>query len=504
MRSGSSLPLVFAGMLIGQFLAMLDVQIVSSSVEAIKASVGATTDEVSWVQTSYLMAEIVAIPLASHWVKKWGAERVFVGSCIGFAVASLVTGAAESLDALILGRTFQGFVGGAMLPTVFAFAFSAFPVQHRAQVSVLLSLAATLAPTLGPSLGGYITEAFGWRWLFLMNVAPSVVAILLVLRFRRSHTPSATPGGFDWIGLGLLSLLLTSLQFVLEDGSSEQWLESDTISALLAISATTLAALTFHLARSKNPILEIRTLRNLNFSLGLAMAFVSSAALLGGIFILPVFLADVMDYSPRQIGSTLVVSGLCMLMTGVMLNRFPNRMDPRAPMVAGFALAAYGFWLGHAISAGWDFYDFALLQAWRAVGVMIAVTVTQTVMMSTLPPSLVAGASSLVFLVRNLGGAMGLAFLSTLLERWTAFHLSELSSRVPLGDQGAGQALSRLVQRLSALGAADPEAAAMRTFREAMQREALVLAFQDGFVFLAAGCACAACVALFVRPSPRL
>lgn len=493
--------LIFYAMLVGQFLAMLDVQIVAASVNEIRDSVSASNDEISWVQTSYLMAEIVSIPLAAYWSKRWGTLRVYTVSCLGFVAASLLTAAADNLEMLVLGRSLQGFVGGAMLPTVFSYAFSALPADRRPRASLLLSLAATLAPTLGPAVGGYITELSSWRWLFLMNVPLGLVSLTIVhLLGRNEATPRDPSARFDWVGVALLGLLLVGLLYVLEEGPAENWLESDHIIYALFLCATTTALLAYHLSVRRDAILDLRPMLNRNFALGIVMVVTSGVALIGGTFILPLFLSEVLDYTPGQIGATVFLSGLAMLLTGLLLGRFLHRFDPRIPMSMGFALAAFGFWTGGAVTDQWTGGDFTILQIARGVGVMIAVTVAQTAMMATLPPSLVPGASGLVYLARNLGGAAGLASLSSLLDHWLVVHLAELSSRI--GSGAASQstaAFDALGRRVSEAIPGASEEAASRLFKEMVMDQAMVLAFQECFYYLTIGALVAAGAALFMR-----
>lgn len=492
--------LIFYAMLIGQFLAMLDVQIVAASVNEIRDSVSATNDEISWVQTSYLMAEIVSIPLAAFWSRRWGTLRVYTVSCLGFVAASILTAAADSLELLVLGRTLQGFVGGAMLPTVFSFAFSALPVDRRARASLLLSLAATLAPTLGPAVGGYITELSSWRWLFLMNVPLGLVSLTIVHLLGKSEARPRYPSArFDWIGLVLLGLLLVGLLYVLEEGPAENWLQSDYIVYALFLCATTTALLAYHLSIRRDAILDLRPMVNRNFALGIVMVVTSGLALIGGTFILPLFLSEVLDYTPGQIGTTVFLSGFAMLVTGLLVGRFLHRLDPRVPMSLGFALAAFGFWTGGAVTEQWTGADFAMLQIARGVGIMIAVTVAQTAMMATLPPAMVPGASGLVYLARNLGGAAGLASLSSLLDHWLVVHLAELSARIGSSASQSTAALDALRDRLAAAAPGASDQTAARLFNEMVLDRAMVLAFQEGFFYLTIGALVASGAALFMR-----
>ena len=210
----------FAGMVIGQFMAILDIQIVAASLPQIQAGVGASADEISWIQTAYLIPEVVMIPLSGYLSRLWGTQKVFLISCTGFLVMSVAVGLSSSIEMMIFFRALQGVVGGAMIPTVFAVAFTAFPPEKRVTASVIMGLIVTLAPTVGPTLGGHLTEWLSWRWLFFINVAPGMLVLFLVSRY--AHFDKGDPSlskGFDWLGLGLMATFLMSLQFVLEEGA---------------------------------------------------------------------------------------------------------------------------------------------------------------------------------------------------------------------------------------------------------------------------------------------
>ena len=202
----------FAGMVIGQFMAILDIQIVAASLPQIQAGVGASADEISWIQTAYLIPEVVMIPLSGYLSRWWGTQKVFLASCLGFMIMSVATGLSSSIEMMIVFRALQGFVGGAMIPTVFAVAFTAFPPERRVTASVVMGLIVTLAPTVGPTLGGHLTEWLSWRWLFFINVFPGLIVLFLVGRYGRFDKGDARlSSGFDWWGLGLMAAALLSL-----------------------------------------------------------------------------------------------------------------------------------------------------------------------------------------------------------------------------------------------------------------------------------------------------
>jgi DHA2 family multidrug resistance protein len=495
----TALLLGFAGMVIGQFMAILDIQIVAASLPQIQAGVGASADEISWIQTAYLIPEVVMIPLSGYLSRLWGTQRLFLASCAGFLVMSVATGLASSIDMMILFRALQGFVGGAMIPTVFAVAFTAFPPEKRVTASVVMGLIVTLAPTVGPTLGGHLTEWLSWRWLFFINVVPGMLVLFLVGRYANfdKGDPSLAKG-FDWFGLALMATFLMSLQFVLEEGAKNDWLADDNILFLAVAAAVTGPAFVWRSLSYRNPIVELRAFANRNFTVGVIMTFTVGAALFGGTFLLPLFLGRVRDYSASEVGTTMVVSGLAMFATGPFAGRLVRALDPRVLMFSGFMLCAWGMWEAHAVTSEWGFWEFASVQAFRGVGVMLAMIASQQVTMSTLPPQMVKNASGLVNLARNVGGAFGLAFLNTELNQGGAKHLAELTEHITASNQGMQQMLAGIADRFA--GSPDPQGAAMKAIYGMLQRQATTLAFGDAFAVLAVACAFAAFVTLLSRP----
>ena len=489
----------FAGMVIGQFMAILDIQIVASSLPQIQAGVGASADEISWIQTAYLIPEVVMIPLSGYLSRLWGTRKVFLASCAGFMAMSVAVGLSGSVEQMILFRAVQGFVGGAMIPTVFAVAFTAFPPKHRVTASVIMGLIVTLAPTVGPTLGGHLTEQLSWRWLFFINVPPGLLVLFLVGRY--AHFDKGDPSlakGFDWWGLGLMATFLMSMQFVLEEGSKNDWFADDHILLLAVVVALTGPAFVWRALSYHNPIVELRAFANRNFMVGVVMTFTVGAALFGGTFLLPLFLGRVRGYSAAEVGTTMVVSGLAMFATAPFAGRLVRVVDPRMLMFTGFMMCAWAMWDAHAVTTEWAFWEFAGVQALRGVGVMVAMIASQQVTMSTLPPHMVKNASGLVNLSRNVGGAFGLAILNTSLTTNTALHMSELTQGITNTNAGMQGLLAALQERFA--GSLDPAGAAMKAVYGMLNLQATTLAFGDAFAMLAIGCAFAAFVTLMARP----
>lgn len=478
---------VLSGMLLGQFMAVLDVQVVASSLAQIQSGTGASLDEIASVQSSYLIAETVAIPLATYLCIRLGEQRLFIASCGGFTLISALAGFAWSLDSLVVLRFVQGFIGGAMLPTVLSYAFTTFDRKHTAKLSVVLSLVATLGPSIGPTLGGLITDSFGWRWLFYINVIPGVAACSLAAVPIGPKAMRANRVPFDKLGFVIIGIFLFSTQFMFEKGQKYQWFESNMIVALATTDVIALLALIASYDSSRRPLLDFSLFRNPQFSGGLVMICLSGVVIYGGTYLIPVYLETIRNYSAPQVGVTMLVSGVTMLMTGLTLGRVVGYLPSLIPMVGGFGIAGYGFALASSLTSEWGFWQFALVQACRGIGVMVAAIVAQTMCVATLRNDQVAKAAGFIYLARNLGGAFGLAMLSTFLIRQTSQHQMLISVRI--ADIPEQVARRTLADGISTTDDSPIDlAVANATLSGMVEVQARSLAIADLF-----GCLCVAC-----------
>jgi len=492
----------FGGMVIGQFMALLDIQIVASSLVQIQAGIGATNDEISWVQTIYLLAEVVIMPLTAYLTRMWGTRSFYVIACVGFVVTSVLTGLSTSVDMMIFMRALQGICAGAMIPPIFATAMTIFPPERRITANVIIGLIVTLAPTVGPTLGGHLTDALSWRWLFFINVPVGMLVVFLVGRYANfdKGDPSLAKG-IDWWGVGLMTVFLLSMQYVFEEGAGDSWFQDDTILWLTVLAVMTGAAFIWRQLTYKQPIVSLKPFRDRNFSLGILMTFVTGVSLFGGTFLLPMFLGQVRHFSSAEVGTTMLVSGLTMFLSAPIAGRIIRKVDLRIAMVGGFALAAWGIQLGVRVTDQWGFAEFFTLQVARGLGTMIAMIAAQQMTVSTLPVSMMKDASAMVNLIRNVAGAIGLAMLSTILMNQNAVHYADLANAVNSANPTSQAMLDNLTALMSENGMADPEGGARKAFSMLLHRQASVLAFGDAFMFLALGCWAAVAMAIFAKPA---
>ncbi len=329
--------IAFMAMCFGMFMALLDIQIVSASLSEIQAGLAASGDEIPWVQTAYLIAEVVAIPLSGFLSRALGTRTLFAASCAGFTFASFMCGFSSSIGTMIVWRAIQGFIGGGMVPTVFASAYTVFPKSRQAVVTPMIGLIATLAPTIGPTVGGYLTEAMSWHWLFFINVIPGIGVTLAALTLIDFDKPDySLLDHFDWWGLFAMAGFLGALEYVLEEGPRNYWLQDETIAYATLLSVFSAAMFFYRAFTARVPIVDLRAFANRNFAIGSMFSFVLGIGLYGLTYLYPVYLAQVRGYNSLMIGETMFVSGLAMFATAPVVGRLSAKYDPRFLLIGGF------------------------------------------------------------------------------------------------------------------------------------------------------------------------
>jgi len=492
----------FLAMVFGMFMAILDIQIVSASLTEIQAGLAASSNEITWVQTAYLIAEVVMIPLSGFLSRALGTRILFAASAAGFAAASLMCGLSTSIEEMIVWRAIQGFIGGGMIPTVFASAYIIFPRSRMNVITPLIGLVATLAPTIGPTVGGYLTDALSWHWLFFINVVPGALVTLAALTLIDFDQPDYSLfDNFDWVGLLAMAGFLGSLEYVLEEGPRNDWFGDDTVLLLAWVAGISAAVFFARVLTARSPIVDLTAFANRNFAIGSLFSFVLGIGLYGLTYIYPVYLAQIRGYNALMIGETMFVSGLAMFLTAPVVGRLMPYVDKRVMLMTGFLFFAFGTWWMTWITSDWDFYELLWPQIFRGIGLMLSIIPINDISLGTLPPERVKNASGLFNLMRNLGGAFGLAGLTTILNDRTDVHLARLHEQITWSRVPAMETLNALTAKFAAFGA-DAQAMALKQLNLIVHRQGVVLAFSDTFLLLTVLFAGLALAALLVR-QPR-
>ncbi|QYM74039.1 DHA2 family efflux MFS transporter permease subunit [Pseudochrobactrum sp. Wa41.01b-1] len=476
--------LAFLAMVFGMFMAILDIQIVSASLAEIQAGLGASSDEISWVQTSYLIAEVVMIPLSGFLGRLLSTRVLFTVSAAGFTAASVLCATATNIEQMIVYRAIQGFIGGGMIPSVFAAAFTIFPPSKRSIVSPIVGLVATLAPTVGPTIGGYLSHAFSWHWLFLVNVGPGIlVAIAAWNLIDFDKGDKSLLAKFDWWGLAGMAAFLGSLEYVLEEGPRNDWFQDSHI-VIMTIVLVAGALMFFYRAfTAEEPIVDLSAFRNMNFALGSSFSFIMGVGLYGLTYLYPLYLGSIRGYDALMIGEALFVSGLAMFMTAPLAGFLSTRMDPRLMMMIGFIGFAAGTYLMTGLTADWDFYELLLPQILRGCSMMLCMVPINNLALGTLHPSHIKNASGLFNLMRNLGGAIGLAVINTMLMRRGDLHYAQLSEHLNWGNREAQEMLANLTAKFNAAGMDGANIALMK-LSGMVRQQATLMSFIDVFMIL--------------------
>lgn len=477
----------FALMCLGFFMATLDIQIVASSLKDIGGGLSASQDELSWVQTSYLIAEILVIPMSGWLSKVFSTRWLFTASAIGFTLTSMLCGLAWNINSMILFRGLQGALGAAMIPTVFTTAFVLFPGKQRLIASTTIGALASLAPTIGPVIGGWITSQWSWHWLFYLNVVPGLAVAILVPKFVHIDDPDLTllKKG-DYLGIALMSGFLGCLEYVLEEGPRKNWFGDDVIIACTWISAICGFLFFVHAFTAKEPIVDLRALAVRNFAIGSLLSFVTGIGIFVSVFLTPLFLSRVRDLDSLQIGIALLSVG-CFQLLALGAYAFSTRyIDMRLLLLFGLICFGAGCYFYVPLTNEWGWQQLLLPQALRGIGQQFAVPPIVTMALGSLPQSRLKSASGLFNLMRNLGGAIGIAVSATMLNDRLNFHYLRLNERVVTGSPETQAFLSRQITHWGSVAgdALNASNAGLASLHAMVMREALVMTFSDTFFAL--------------------
>src|SRR5438445_1374649 len=473
----------FLIMVFGMFMSILDIQVVSASLTDIQAGLSASSTEVSWVQTAYLIAEVIAIPLSGFLSRALGTRLLFAISASGFTIASFLCGFASTIEQMILWRALQGFLGAGMIPTVFASAYTVFPRTKFHIVAPIIGLVATLAPTVGPTVGGIITDWMSWHWLFFINIVPGVgitIGVLALVDFDQPNFELLER--FDWWGLIFMAGFLGALEYVLEEGPQYEWLQDTSVAVCAAVGSVSAIAFFWRVLTADEPIVDIRAFTNRNFGIGCVLQFCIGIGLYGLTYIYPRYLAEVRGYSALMIGETMFVSGITMFLIAPVVGRLMAKYDMRYMIAFGLVVFALGSYQMTWITRDYDFYELLMPQILRGIGMMFAMVPTNNIALGTLAPDRVKNASGLFNLMRNLGGAVGLAVINTVLNDRTDLHITRLQERVTWGNATATETLNMFMQKFQGLG--DATLMAMKQLSQLVHRQAVVMGFGDAFLML--------------------
>jgi DHA2 family multidrug resistance protein len=491
------------GATLGAFMAVLNIQIVNASLADIQGAIGAGIDDGGWISTSYLIAEIVVIPL-SGWLAQVFSVRIYLlTNAVLFLVLSAACALAQNLPQMIALRAVQGFTGGVLIPMAFTLIITLLPKAKQPIGLALFALSATFAPAIGPTIGGYLTENWGWQYIFYVNLAPGALMVGM-LYFSLDAKPmklSLLREG-DWPGIITMAIGLSALQTVLEEGNKDDWFGSPFIVRLTVIAAVGLSLFLWIELTAEKPLLNLRLLLRRNFGLGMSANFLLGVALYGSVYILPVYLSRIQGYNSEQIGMVLAWTGLPQLVLIPLVPRLMKRFDPRLVIAVGFVLFAASSFMNIYMTTDYATDQLFWPNVVRAIGQALVMTPLSAVATAGIEAENAGSASGLFNMMRNLGGAVGIAVLQTFLTKREQYHSNVLMQSVSLFEQATRNRLDQLTQYFINHGVIDRTDALHRAYVAiggVVQKQAFILAFSDTFYLLGAALIIALAAALLLK-----
>lgn len=491
----------FLLMCVGMFMAILDIQIVATSLPTIQQALAISQETMSWIQTAYLIAEVIAIPLTGLLTRVLTLRWLFVGAVSLFTVASIGCALSSSFIVLLAFRVVQGFSGGVLIPAVFSAVFLLFPPRLHAVATTVGGVVAVLAPTIGPVVGGFITATWSWPWLFLINVIPGlVVASATPFLLPRHATDFDELKRLDVISLLVMAAALAALELGLKQAPQGGWL-SPPCAGLLLASAIGVGIFLRRTARAAHPVLQLVALRRRSFALGCILSFCLGVGLFGSVYLIPVFLGFVRGHDAFEIGTIMLVTGVAQLVAAPIAAILESRLGARLLTSIGFALFAIGLGLSYWQPRTADFDAMFWPQIVRGVAIMFCLLPPTRIALGDLPESEIADASALFNLMRNLGGAIGIALIDTVLYGRIAIYAESFRDRVLAGDLTAATAIGLDPKLLLERALRPPTDAEIAFVRPLVEKASLALCVNEAWAMLAGFAIIGLLIAPFARNS---
>ncbi|HEX3559303.1 MAG TPA: DHA2 family efflux MFS transporter permease subunit [Pyrinomonadaceae bacterium] len=494
--------IIAVSVMLATFMEVLDTSVANVALPHISGNLSATTDESTWVLTSYLVSNAIILP-ATNWLARYFGRKRFLITCIViFTLASALCGAATSLSMLIFARVLQGAGGGALQPIAQSVLLESFPPEKRGQAMAVFGLGIVVAPIIGPTLGGWITDNYSWRWIFYINIPIGALAIFMANTFVEDppYIRDQRPGRIDYVGFGLMAVGLATLQLVLDKGQEEDWFSSSLITWAVVFSVVALVAFIIWELRSDEPIVNLRILKNRNFAVGTMLITLMGVVLYGSIALLPLFLQTLLGYPATASGMAVSPRGFGSILSMLVVGRLVGRVDGRYLIMFGFTVLAFSTYMlaGLNLDIAMSNVVWPNIISGCAMG-FIFVPLT-TMAMGTLPNEQMGNASGVYNLMRNTGGSIGIAAMSTLLSRGAQVHQAAISAHLTPYDPAFQQRMQQMNGAAGALGGGTASPQALASVYGTVLRQSMVLSFLDNFRLLAFLCLlCIPAALLFKR-----
>jgi MFS transporter, DHA2 family, multidrug resistance protein len=475
----------FAMMCVGMFMAILDVQVVATSLPTIQSALDIPPDQMSWVQTAYLIAEVIAIPLTGFLTRVLSMCWLFVLAISVFTLASVGCAASDSFPVLIAWRVLQGFSGGTLIPSVFSAVFLLFPVRRQGLATTFAGVLAVLAPTVGPIVGGWITETYSWHWLFLINVVPGIISATLAgILLPKEPMRLSEVRTLDLPSLTLLAIALAALEIALKEAPMRGW-DSGFVLGLLALSFASSVGFIRRTLNAWRPIVSLSTFADRRFAIGCVLSFVLGIGLFGSVYLMPVFLAFVRDHNALQIGVIMLVTGVTQLLIAPIAVALEQRVDARLLTTLGFGLFGLGLGLSGLQTPQTDFDAMFWPQVIRGFAIMFCLLPPTRLALGHLEASRVPDASGLFNLMRNLGGAIGLALIDTVIYTRSPVIGAAFTERLQAGDIETAKFVGIPVDMFVARPVGPLDGPTLALVQSFVEKAALVQAINEAWIMIA-------------------
>ena len=467
---------------------LIDTSIVNVGLSQMAGNLGVTIEDVSWVVTSYAIANVIIIPMTGFLQNYFGRKNYYIASIIIFTIASYCCGVADDLWTLTFFRFMQGVGGGALLSTSQGIMYDSFPPQQRAIASALFGMGIVMGPTLGPTLGGYIIDNYHWSWMFFINIPFGIVAVFLTLNFVEKQPYEfgidRSKIRIDQLGILLLAVGIGALQYVLERGDADDWFDDRIILTLTIMAAIALPMFIWWELKTKSPVIDLRVLRNRNLAIGSILVFIIGYGLFTSILLFPLFVQRIVGYTATKTGNLLIPGGaIAILIFPIVGRSLANGVSPRLFVTIGYlAFIAFCFMMsGFNADTTENAFIGALLIRGVGLAMINAPLINQSI--STLKPQELPMGIAFTNMVRQLGGAFGVAITNTYITQRSAVHRADMVSHLQPGDLLTTERLNTMTQGLIARGmnAFDAATAAYRNLDLIIQRQALMSSYLDTF-----------------------
>ncbi|TAX54824.1 DHA2 family efflux MFS transporter permease subunit [Rhizobium leguminosarum] len=496
------------GSTLGAFMAVLNIQIVNASLADIQGAIGAGTDDGGWISTSYLIAEIVVIPLSAWLARVFSLRNYLLTNAILFLIFSVACAFAANLQQMIILRAIQGFSGGVLIPMAFTIIITLLPKAKQPIGLALFALSATFAPAIGPTIGGYLTENWGWEYIFYVNLVPGALMVgMLWVSLDRGPMNLKLLAKGDWPGIITMAIGLAALQTVLEEGNKEDWFGSDFIVRLSVIAAVSLTLFLIIELKTANPLLNLRLLVRRNFGFGIVANFLLGIALYGSVFVLPIYLTRIQGYNSEQIGMVLAWTGIPQLLLIPLVPQLMKRFDIRLLIVVGFALFAASNFMNVHMTGDYASDQLFWPNIVRAIGQALVFTPLSAIATAGIEQENAGSASALFNMMRNLGGAVGIASLQTFLSKREQFHSNILTNSVSIFEETTRDRIARLTGYFMSHGVSDQALAghkAVVAIALKIRKQANIMAFSDTFFLLGVALVVALLASLLLKKPGQL